>query len=62
MRRFRKIFQNARITRPLSDSEVTVNEMTKAVRFKGHEVFEVKRINQTDWGISIQKRDGVYSI
>lgn len=54
--------KHGQVLKVVVDFEVAVNEVPKAMEFEGHKVLEVKRLNQTDWEIFIQKRDGVYTI
>lgn len=54
--------KHGQVLKVVVDYEVAVNEVPKAMEFEGHKILEVKRINQTDWEILIQKRDGVYTI
>jgi phosphate transport system ATP-binding protein len=50
------------ILKIIVDYEPAVTEVPKAMEFDGHKVLEVKRINQTDWEIVIQKQSGIYTI
>lgn len=44
------------------DYEPAVREVPNAMEYEGHKVLEVKRLNETDWEIIIQKHDGTYAI
>lgn len=50
------------VLRLIIDHEPAVSEVPKAMEFDGHKVLEVRRINQTDWEIIIQKQNGAYAI
>jgi phosphate transport system ATP-binding protein len=50
------------ILKIIVDYEPAVVEVPKAMEFDGHKVLEVKRINQSDWEIIIQKHNGEYAI
>lgn len=54
--------KHGQVLKVVVDYEVAVNEVPKAMEFEGHKVLEVKRINQTDWEILIQKQNGIYTI
>ncbi|MCF6154634.1 MAG: phosphate ABC transporter ATP-binding protein [Candidatus Brocadia sp.] len=54
--------KHGQVLKVVVDYEVAVNEVPKAMEFEGHKILEVKRINQTDWEIFIQKREGIYTI
>jgi len=44
------------------DYEPAVSEVPKTMEYEGHKVLEVKRLNNTDWEIIIQKQEGNYII
>jgi len=44
------------------DYPLAVEEVPKAMEYDGHKVLEVRRLNQTDWEIIIQKQTGGYAI
>jgi phosphate transport system ATP-binding protein len=54
--------ETGQVLRTIVDYELAVREMPKAIEFEGHKVLEVKSLNQTDWEIIIQKRNGSYTI
>ncbi|MDN3511270.1 MAG: ATP-binding cassette domain-containing protein [Candidatus Jettenia sp.] len=54
--------EHSQVLRVVVDYEQAVSEVPKAMEFEGHKVLEVKRINQTDWEILIQKRNDNHSI
>ncbi len=50
------------ILKIIVDSEPAIREVPKTMEYGGHKILEVKRLNQSDWEIIIQKQSGSYSI
>ncbi len=54
--------KHGQILKIVIDHKLAVTEVPKALESEGHKILEVKRQNQTDWEIFVQKRNGIYTI
>ena len=54
--------EHGQVLRLVVNTELAVDEVPKVMEFEGHKILEVKRLDQTDWEILIQKRSGNYTI
>jgi len=50
------------ILKIIVDNELSAIEVPKAIEHEGHKILEVKKLNQNDWEIIIQKHNGGYII
>lgn len=48
--------KTGQILKLIVDYEPAVSELPKTIEYEGHKILEVKRLNQTDWEIVIQKQ------
>ncbi len=52
----------SQILKIVMDNDPAASEVLKAIEHEGHKILEVKKLNQNDWEIIIQKHNGGYII
>ncbi|MDP3041549.1 MAG: sulfurtransferase TusA family protein [Candidatus Omnitrophota bacterium] len=50
------------IVKIIVDNESSAIEIPKAIEHEGHKILEVRKLNQNDWEIVVQKHNGGYVI